>query len=386
MERITRRKLDELVGLQTGPCISIYLPMHPVGRDALQDAVRLRKLCDEAEERLIKHGLSRNEANELILPARRLPSNELAWQARGQWIAIFIAPGLAHTYQGHGSMEEALFLDEQFHLRPLLPHITQRERFYVLALSQNAARLLEGDSTHLRELELPDLPRGVSEVLSADGANRRYESEAAVHSGQAGKQPDAKGQGGAPSEARSELEMYVRRLAAVVDRHLADVRAADGPAPLILATSAAMAPLWRSFSRYQHLLNDFIAGNPDYQKGPELHAKAWPLVKPFLDRERQQLHERLENAHGAMMTGLKHVIPAAIQGRIDTLFIDCTRPRWGKYDAERLAVEVHDEPNPGDADLVELAAAETLRHRGNVFALPPDAGVRGETAEALLRY
>jgi len=386
MERIRRRNLDELVVPQPGPCVSIYLPMHPVGRDSMQDAIRLRKLTDDAVEQLVKLGQPRNEANDLLAPARQLPSNELAWQARGQWIAIFIGPGVAHTYQGPGPMNEALFVDDQFHVRPLLPHITQRDRFYLLALSQNAVRLLEGDSAHLRELELRDLPHGVSEVLNTEGANRRYESEAAVHSGQAGKKPDAKGQGGAPSEARSELDMYVRRVAAVVDRHLADVRAADGPAPLILATTAAMAPLWRTFSRYPHLLNDFIAGNPDYQKAPELHAKAWPLVQPALEREREQLHQRLENAHGAMMTGLKHVIPAAIQGRIDTLFIDCTRPRWGRYDAEHLAVEVHDEPVPGDADLVELAAAETLRHRGNVFALAPNTGVRGETAEALLRY
>jgi hypothetical protein len=80
------------------------------------------------------------------------------------------------------------------------------------------------------------------------------------------------------------------------------------------------------------------------------------------------------------------IVPAALRGRIDTLFIDCSRPRWGLYDEDRNTVELHDESHPGDTDLVELAAAETLRHRGRVYALSCEPGSASETAEALLRY
>lgn len=386
MERISRNELDQLVTLESGPCVSIYMPLHPVGRDGQQDAIRLRELADQALELLTERGLSRNEARSVVAPAVGLPADEAAWQSRGQWVAMFLAPDFSLTYQGEGRMEEALFVDDQFHLRPLLPQITARDRFFLLTLSQNAVRLMEGNSSRLEGVELPDLPQDLAEVLGSEGANRRYEAESAARSGEAGKKADVTGQGGAPSMAKSELELFMRRVATVIDGHLANERAADGPAPLVLATTANQMALWRSFSRYQHVLDDFIPGNADHQNTKELHAKAWPLVQPFLDRERQQLHERLENAHGAMMTGLKEVIPAAVQGRIDMLFIDCTQPRWGKYDAEHLSVEVHDEPAPGDADLVELAAAETLRKRGNVFALTPGTGKRGETAEALLRY
>jgi hypothetical protein len=143
--------------------------------------------------------------------------------------------------------------------------------------------------------------------------------------------------------------------------------------------------VWRSVSSYSHLLDDFVAGNPDYLTPQELHAKAWPLVQPELDRDRDLLHRRLVHAHGNVMSGLRQVIPAAAMGRIDTLFIDCTRPHWGRYDAERLSVELHDQPRPGDADLVEVAAVETLKHRGHVFALTPETA-SGASAEALLRY
>jgi hypothetical protein len=384
MKRILRKDLEVLLAPQAAACVSIYVPFHLVGRDAQQDMIRLRLLLDEAEEQLVDRGMSLALARKLLAPARALPDDEPAWQNRGRWMAIFVTPGLMRTFDGSGPMEEGLFVDDVFHVRPLLPLVTERDRFFLLALSQNAVRMFEGDSAGLEEIELPDLPKSLDQALNIEGAERGSQVHAAVRGGQTarhGKQESVfHGHGGEADTSKEELELFVRQVASVVDRRLTDERA-----PLVLATVAETVPVWRSASGYKHTLDDFVAGCPDYLTPAELHAKAWPLVQPELDRDRDLLHRRLAHAQGNVMSGLRQVIPAAAMGRVDTLFIDCTRPHWGRYDAERLSVELHDQPRPGDADLMELAAVETLRHRGHVFALTSETAT-GASAEALLRY
>jgi release factor family 7 len=381
MKRILRHDLEEFLAPQSAPCVSIYLPFHLIGRDAMQDAIRLRLLIDEAEERLVDRGMTLSAARKLLAPARSLPDDEPTWQNRGRWMAIFLTRGLIRMFQGSGPMDEALFVDNAFHVRPLLPLVTERDRFFLLALSRNAVRLFEGNSAGLEEIELPGLPKNLNEALDLDGADRGSQVHSATRGGQTGKEAAVfHGQGGEADTRKEELELFLRQVAVVVDQHLKDERA-----PLILATVAPTLPPWRAASRYEHLLGEFVAGCPDDLTADELHAKAWPLVQPELDRDRDLVHRRVVHGHGHVTCGLRQVVPAAVLGRIDTLFIDCTRPRWGQYDAEHLAVELHDPPRPGDNDLVELAAVETLRHRGHVYALTPET-TSGASAEALLRY
>jgi hypothetical protein len=381
MKRILHRDLEALLAPSATPCVSIFVPFHLLGRDGLQDAIRLRLILDQAEEQLVDCGMSLAKARKLLAPAREFPDDEPAWRNRGRWMAMFLAPGFVRTFEGSGPMEEALFVDDVFHVRPLLPLVTERDRFFLLAISQKAVRMFEGDSAGLDEIEIPDLPKNLDESLNIDQGYPGFQVHSATRGGQTGKQAAVfHGQGGEPASAKSDRESFLRQVALVVDRYLAEERA-----PLVLATVAANVPPWLAVSRYEHLLGDFVAGCPDHLTPQELHAKAWPLVQPELDLERDLQHRRLTHAQGNVMFGLKQVVPAAIHGRIDTLFIDCHRPHWGRFDAERLAVEIHDEPQPGDADLVELAAVETLKHRGRVYAQSPEAA-SGVNAEALLRY
>ena len=87
-----------------------------------------------------------------------------------------------------------------------------------------------------------------------------------------------------------------------------------------------------------------------------------------------------------MASSLRDIVPAAISGRVAALFIDCRRHRWGQYDPANHAVVLHMQQEPGDRDLVELAAVETMRNGGDVFDLRPEESGAGASAEALLRF
>ena len=381
MDRIHRTDLRPLLDRREGLCVSLFVPCAAPGRDSREDAIRLRDLVDKAEDVLIGRGMPRRHALDLVAPLRALPDDDAVWQHRGRGIAAFVAPRFLRVFNVGGILQPAALVDHQFHIRPLLGLISEDDRFYVLALSQNGVRFFSGDAKELRLAPLPGVPRNLSEAIDLEDKEHGLRFHSGM-SGNTGKQRALyHGQGGKPDVIKDNLREYLRRVAAVVDKRLNGEQA-----PLILATVEATVPLWREVSRYKFLLVDYVAGNPDHLSASQLHAKAWPLAAPALDRRRQLARQRLEQAAGSRVRfGLEKVIPAAMRAQIDTLFIDPAQTRFGRYHGDNETVEIHDQPGPGDQDLVELAAVETLRNKGDVFAFDGNS-TSGEIAEAVLRF
>ncbi len=68
---------------------------------------------------------------------------------------------------------------------------------------------------------------------------------------------------------------------------------------------------------------------------------------------------------------VKEVVPAAAEGHTETLFVARGRRCWGTFDPASGQVEEHAQEGPGAEDLLNLAAAHTLRHGRPVHALEP---------------
>jgi hypothetical protein len=51
---------------------------------------------------------------------------------------------------------------------------------------------------------------------------------------------------------------------------------------------------------------------------------------------------------------IKEIIVAAGQGRVDSLFVAMREEIWGTVSPETDNIQVHQEPQPGDEDLLDL--------------------------------
>jgi release factor family 7 len=382
MDRIRSTDLRDLLDARQGPCVSLFMPLTPAGRDSRGDEIQLRNLTDEAADTLIQRGMRQADAKALLAPLKALPQDEETWRHRNHALAVFLAPGFLRVFNTKGDLKASVYVDDQFRIRPLLRLAIEDERFYVLALSQNGVGMFEGDAAELHELTLRGLPRNLDDALKIEDADAGKQIHSAT-TGIPGKRGAVyHGQGGEPDHLKPELKFYCDTVARVVDRRLNGQRA-----PLVLAMVEPLVPIWRAASQYKYALDNFAAGNPDHLAPHELHAKTWPIVLPALARRRQIAWQRLQEAPGTKVSfGLERVVPAAIRAQIDSLFLDTTKTRWGRYKMEDESVEMHDQPQPGDQDLVELAAVETLKHKGEVFALQQSNGAAGEVAGALLRF
>jgi hypothetical protein len=276
-----------------------------------------------------------------------------------------------------------LVVSHRFHLKPLLALLGSDQRFFVLALSQNRVRLLEGCRERLHDTDVSGMPADMDSALNYTSVDRGEQ----VHSGAPvghGKQAAVfHGQGGRADTHKEDLTHFFRQVDAAVYPALRGERA-----PLLLACVDSHVPLYRAVNSYPYLLDEHISGNFDHVSNSELHARAWPLVEPLLDQARQDCQQKFARVsdHGQGSSDLRAVLPAVWQGRVEALFVDRATQRWGKFDDVQGRLAIHECFERGDDDLLDLAATETLLHGGKVFLVPREQMPAPDSVAAVYRY
>lgn len=122
----------------------------------------------------------------------------------------------------------------------------------------------------------------------------------------------------------------------------------------------------------------------------ELQEKAWAIVAPLYQQERQKAIDAYQHLAG---TGDKHaihmieqIVPAAYYQAIATLLVAVGIERWGVFDPAHNVLAIHNERRPGNEDLLDFAAVYTLLNGGAVHIVDPQAMPAGVPVAAILRY
>jgi hypothetical protein len=386
MQAVSHEALKTLAAKRSEACVSIYLPTHRANPERQQDPIRLKNLLTDAEKQLAANGLRATDARRLVAPAETLMPRHNYPQPGSAGLAVFLAPDFFEHFWLPFAVEERLVIGQRFHLKPLLPSLAPDGIFYVLALSHNQVRLLEGSRHAVHELELAGIPASVADMAEAGEALPQYRLGARGPSGHSGQQPGAfHGTANAGDEDRNALLRFF---------HLVDeaVRARLGPsnAPLVLAGVEYLHPLYREANEYPHLLGEGLKENPQDARPEDLHAQAWELVRPLIIAEREAAAEVFRQRHGAgdklASTDLDEIVPAAHYRRVDTLFVRLTAEAWGRFDPDTNMVARHSRPEPDAEDLYDLAAVQTYLGGGSVYAVTPDKMPTVDAVAAVFRY
>jgi hypothetical protein len=387
MSLLHRDELDELLAQREGPCVALYMPTHRAGREIQQGPIRLKNLLKKAEHELDALGVNGTVASGLLAPATDLLDERPFWEHQSHGLALFLAPGFSRGYRLPVEFAERAVVAERFHVKPLLQFLVGDGHFYVLALSENEVRILEGTRFRVGHLDLAGLPTDMANALRFE----HYEKSLQFRSGQGGGLPGARraaayhGQGAIESVTKDQRLRYFRQVDKVVTRVLGVENA-----PLVLAGVEEHFPIYREASAYPRLVPGGVPGNPDKMPDEELHRRAWALVEPIFHKAEVEALTRYRQMAGTGRTSsqIEEVAPAAHRGKVDTLFVASGRQCWGRFDANHAggAATVRARPEPGDMDLLDFAAGRTLKHGGTVFVLPPESiPSEGSPLAAILR-
>lgn len=380
MDVFTKDDFKMLVKKQRGLCISIFMPTHRTTTEIQQDQIRLKNLLREAERAI---AVTDSNLGNVLEPAQNFLQESEFWWYQSDGLALFLSPEAFFYYRLPISFEELIVVTDRFHLKPLLRLLSGDGRFYILAVSQNEVRVFQCTRFSVSELDLVNIPESAAEALRYDDPEKQLQFHTGTSAG-GGKRPAMfHGHGVGTDDTKENILRYFRQIATGIRDFLRDEEA-----PLVFAGVDYLFPIYREANTYPNLLGEGISGNPEGLSAKELHERAWSIVEPYFQEARNEAAAQYRQFAGTGRTSddLKSIVPAAYRGRVEIVFVALGSQRWGTFDQDNQTAELHDIAEPGDQDLLDFAAIQTLINGGSVYAVEQDKMPADSPVAALFRY
>lgn len=358
-------EIQQLAAVARPNLVTIVLRTTPVTSDAEANRITFGTLITQAIARLTELGGDAAEIARTEEGLRGLHDDTHLWRYLSHSLVVFASPDRTISYRLPNELETEWFAGEQFRVVPILRTLTFPHEATVLALSQNAVRLIAIGPDHRgTELPVPELPTDLLDAFNVEDPG--VESHRRRLHG--------------PEGETSRLLAYAR----AVDRAIAPALRGRQH-PLILAATQPLDGMFRSVTSAAHLMENSIEGNPDDRSPAELDEAARGMLDEHYASEIAAIRERFETrrASGKAVTDLTDVARSAIAGAIATLYVDVDAHPVGTLDIESGAVGSEDTPG---RSLVDQIAAQVLSHGGRVLALRRDDMPGGGELGAEVRF
>lgn len=371
-EQFTREQLIERCGSGSSPRVSIHLPTHSASDQASHDRIRFKRLVTLAAREVDDPGV--------LTAATDLCERFEFWAHGTAGLSVLVDDSHTVAIRLMRPSPEVVVVSDRFHLKPLVEALHRGVAFDVLALSRQAARLVYGTGSGASDQHVPGLPAGLADALRWDDRERQIQTHAASRTGAGNVAAAFHGQGGRSDTRRNDLDRYLHLVDAAVREHRGSTSR-----PLVLAGVDDIRSAFRSITRCAHVEEGGIAGNPDRLTASELAARARSIVQPSSARAEQDAREVFLAGHSSTVDLVESAVVAAARGQVRSIFVPADRSVWGRFDPDEGLRAHHDERRPGDHDLTDVAAAETLRHGGDAYVVPARDIPGGGAVAATLR-
>lgn len=383
MEQFTRKSLEQLLQLRNKPVISIYFPTVKKGPEQQQNPIRFSNMIKKAKDMLEKSGASNHQIKVKLDEVAQLEHDPDYWKYQRQGLAIFVTPDEYRFVRLPIKVKELVTVNHHPFIKPLLPLITTNGQFFILTLSQNNIKLYQANRTDIDKLHLGDDVSVSMDDYFADTEVRTYLQ---FHTGtsSSGNRPGVfHGQGGGEEDYKKDIEEFLNH----IENSVTDLLEGE-QAPLVLAGVEFLTSMYAKLNKYNHLVEDIIEGNPESTDKQALHAAAWKIVRPIFKANEQTALDAFHSLQGTGKTSnqVPEVVTGAFDGRVKDLFILRDHEVWGEYVEDAREVLVHDERTAKSLDLLDLATAQTILTKGNVYSLKANEMIADSVLAATFRY
>jgi hypothetical protein len=368
MNTLTNDMMPELLSVEAGICLSLYMPTHRTHPDNLQDPILFKNLVKKLEQSLLQQ-YSASEASMMLQPFFELENNKDFWNHTLDGLAVLATADTFKTINLPVYTEELSVVADSFHTKPLRKYLQSIERYNVLGLSLHDYHIYEGNRHSLTELELPaGIPKNIKEALG-DELTEKHQTVASY--GGAGRSGDMRhGHGGKADEVDIDAERFFRFVAKTINDHY------SGPSglPLILAALPEHHNLFHKVSNILSLIPGGIDVNPKSVDTEELEKRAWNVMEPYyngiIEKACNVYQQAKSNGNGS--DNINDVAEAAAYGRVDTLIIEANRQIPGKIINETGSIEKGDLENPEIDDLLDDLGELVTKMGGKVMVIPQE--------------
>jgi hypothetical protein len=364
----TRSEFKALNETRADACVSIYLATTALTQDSDASRIELGNLAKQAREQLEAAGFDKRRLASMMEHFDDLSDDDDFWRLQANSLALLATPDRIRTYRLANALSPMVQVSDRFHLKPLLRAITFPHSAYVLALSENAVRLVEIHA---------DLPPVTVKVdgLPSDAASSVGKSTLNDRSA-SGRIHGSEGQ-----------NVRFRQYARQVDAALRPVLSGR-ETPLILAATGRLASLYRSVNSYPHLLPVGIEDSPDRIADAALAQAARPALDAAHEEDLGELRALYEAraGEGRATSDLSDAARAATYGAVEVLLVDIDSVVPGTVDEESGAIRFADESDATNYGVTDEIAGRALSSGARVLGVRKDDMPGGGDIAAILRY
>jgi hypothetical protein len=339
--------LEMLRGLASAapPCISIVL----VESEARDARIAFKDALAQVSAKLTA-GASRRDKASLLDPLERAATDAIDSSKEPATFIFLRSPDVCKSFRTRYVVSEPVSaVGECFQLRPLLALASKHLEFYILALKLNDTRIFKCTDEICEAARFPE-NAGTEAAGLVPGASQSSLRAEPVHD-------------------RDHPDDHLGRFYREIDR---DVNALlkDGQPPLVVVGVEHEVALFHRLTTYPACVKPGIRGLPGHLGQNEMYRQALELVRsvPIGSARRALAMFDKQIGTGHASADAQEIIRAASTGRVEHLFL-----------LESGTV-------PGEADLLDTAAIQTLRHGGDVQILPTASMPSGGAICAIFRY
>lgn len=379
-------KKDDLMRLSqyhNSSCISIYMPTHRHGVETLngQDALSLKNQLKLIRNKLSEQGKSVREIERLVNPILNLIDDTDFWRHQSESLAIFVAEDIFEKYKVPVSLEPFNYISSEFYLKPLFPLFNEYGHFFLLTLKKDEVKFYEGNKYGITGIDVTEIvPSRLEDAVGYD-----YEQKQLQFRTLRGGNGPGSFHGHGDNDAKDELLAFFREIDKGIMTRLHDQQ----QPPLVLCCLEHYYPVYMQAATHRNIFPQHIPYNPADLDKRSMHDKAWELLEPYFEHGLINRKERflIGIDKGKASSNIREIIPAAVAGRIDTLFIEKNTDVFGIYDLTSGGISIQAQQNLANVSLANLAAKKVFEQGGFIYLLEkhemPDstAGIN-----ALFRY
>jgi hypothetical protein len=357
-----------LATMRADACVSIYLPTTPVTRETAASRIQFKNLAKQARTQLEAAGIDKRRLASIADQLDALGADDGFWDYQAHSLAVLATPDLMRTFRLPNRLTALAEVSDRFHLKPLLRAITFPHTGFVLALSENAVRLVEVFADlPAQRVKVSGLPKSAAEDLGEVPVDERSSRRRM------------------PGAENKKLLLY--KFARRVDAALRPVLAGRDT-PLILAATDPLASIFRSLSTYPRLAVGGISASPDRISDAELAAAARPILDELHAAELNAARALFESrkGQGRATSDISDAARAATFGAIEQLMIDIDEVIPGTVDEADGRVMFAEGPSAKTYGIVDEIAGRALLTGARVLGVRKDDIPDRTHLAAILRY
>ncbi len=383
MDLISPNQLEKLTAHKNDVCVSIFIPTSKSGKEVLeqQDRTKLKGKWNACKRELESKGIDDKMIQKIEKPIQGLLEDSGFWRHQSDGLAIFASPEFFEKYTLPINFQEYTYISKEFYLKPLAPILSGNGKFYILSLQLKDVKFFEATRHSIGEIKIDEItPSNLRDRVGYD-----YEEKHLQFRSQQEGEGHAifHGHGGGGKDHKDEIFKFYKAIDDGLNKLINQEKA-----PLVVFCQDYMFPIYKEANTYNNLYDTPIHGNPNDVDLMGLHQRAINTVEPYLNEEEKKNLKKYDDIPLSQKSAaVQDILPAAFEGKIDTLFLENSEEIWGTFDEETMKVKIQDKQTEENTSLMNLAAVKVLENKGSVYLLEsPFMPEKESTMNALLRY